>query len=243
MLADLAEINQCCRTQRAQYLQEAREQALADYQPPPYSPTPERERSPPEGDLPTPSTTPPPVHPQPPGAQSQSPPKDKPRPATSLADLCTRKVPRSVQFRALVEKANAESGGHPVLPLNYCERLPNETPLGAIGDSPASRPFSPLQPASTNLQPPYQKPKALEPSQRRNLPAINPHDKIESLATYNIQKAGHVCSARSERGLHSKRVERLGPSCLTLLDPCSTIHQTFKFQRRQEAPGQEMGSG
>ncbi|KAI4157139.1 MAG: hypothetical protein L6R39_000765, partial [Caloplaca ligustica] len=60
MLADLAEINEYFRNQEALHLQEAREQALADYQPPPYSPTPDRERSPPEGDLPTPSTTPPP---------------------------------------------------------------------------------------------------------------------------------------------------------------------------------------
>ncbi|KAI4186253.1 MAG: hypothetical protein LQ346_005732 [Caloplaca aetnensis] len=197
VLADLAEINQYFRTQRAQYLQEAREQALADYQPPPYSPTPESERSTPEGDLPTPSTTPPPV--------------------------CTFSTPeRNHKFRP---KTNLD----PQHPLLTCVR-------GRYPEAYSSGPLS-------RKQMPTASPESFGAKPAKNLPAINHHDKIESLATYDFHGAGHVCSARSERGLHSKRVERLGPSYLTLLDPYSTIYKTFEFQRRQEAPDQETGSG
>ncbi|KAL8991362.1 MAG: hypothetical protein Q9177_000203 [Variospora cf. flavescens] len=167
MLADLAEVNQHFRTKRAQYLKEAREQALATYQPPPSSPTPERGRSSPEGDLLTPPTTPSPLHPRPPRSQSQLPLQDNPKPATSFADLYTRKVPRSVHFWALAEKVNTESGGHPFLRSNSHGRPPNETPLGAISDLPPTQPVSPLQHTSTYLEPPHQKPKALGPNQRR----------------------------------------------------------------------------
>lgn len=93
VLATLAEVNENFRAQRELRLQEARKQALADYPPPPDSLTPGRGEYL-EGDLPTPSATPPIVHPRPPRMRSQRPPENKPKPATTFADLCTLKVPR-----------------------------------------------------------------------------------------------------------------------------------------------------
>ncbi|KAL9024474.1 MAG: hypothetical protein Q9196_006491, partial [Gyalolechia fulgens] len=110
VLATLGKLNEYFRTQELEHFHEARERALADYQPPPYSPTPDRETPPSKFDLPTPSTTPPTVHPRPPRMQPQRPPEDEPKPATTLANISALKVPRSERIRALIEKANAEPG-------------------------------------------------------------------------------------------------------------------------------------
>ncbi|KAL9003792.1 MAG: hypothetical protein Q9188_003355 [Gyalolechia gomerana] len=59
LLAALADINERFRIKREVQRQDAIDQANANYQPPLYIRTPEREDSPPDGDLPTPSSSPP----------------------------------------------------------------------------------------------------------------------------------------------------------------------------------------
>ncbi|KAL8974626.1 MAG: hypothetical protein Q9197_001138 [Variospora fuerteventurae] len=199
MLTDLAEVNQYFRTKRARYLQEAREQALATYQPPPNSPTPEPGRSSSEGDLPTPPTTPSPLHPRPPRSQSQLPLQDNPKPAASFADLHTRKkAPQRDPARSYKRFATHPARFSPPAYF-YLPRaaLPEGQSFGA-------------KPAT-------------------DLAAINHHDKIEGLATSNLHGAGKFCSALSKKDLYSKKVKRLSPSCLTLLNPSNTFYQNLEF--------------
>ncbi|KAI4125115.1 MAG: hypothetical protein LQ338_004443 [Usnochroma carphineum] len=240
LLADLEDINQHFRTQRALRLQAAVTKANIDYQPPPDIHTPDREDSPSLNGLPTPSSSPLPSYPKLQRTQLQPPATDKPafsQPATCIADLgllaefealseLSRRR-RAQQIQAAVVPNREDSsplGGHlsPTFSLHFDQHNSpkNEIPRTATSDL------------------------HFEIKPDKNLPTINDRHEIESIATYNLRGIGQLCRACPKHCIQvypSKEGKRLSASGFSFHNPPNTLYRISNFPRREEAQNQEVG--